>query len=99
MELGLSEDSQGLEQLKLLMEITIITSDQHSVLSPLLPPSLPAPLVSGQAAERLLGESAFPATATLGHCARRVTSLPACKTIGFSLLLYSHQRPMNWHFV
>lgn len=59
MELGLSEDSLSLEQLKLLKEITIIKSDKHWVLSPLCAPSLlshsPAQLIVGQAEERQLG--------------------------------------------
>lgn len=85
MEIGLSEDSQSLEQLKLLKEITVITRDQHSVLSPLHPPSplsrSPAELIVGQAAERQLGESGFRVTVTYGRRAQRVTSLPACGTI------------------
>lgn len=59
MELALSEDSQSLEQLKLLKEITIITSDQHTVLSPPMSLSPFAQLISRQAVERKFSESGF----------------------------------------
>lgn len=92
MELGLSEDSQSSEQLKLLKEITIITSDQRSVLSPLHPPSLlshsPAQLIVVHAAAPRIG---FMVMVTYGHSAQRVTLLPTCKTIRFRLLLYFHK--------